>query len=145
MDYIDVLGDNNKNNLQISSEIKDDLLETSKWAQFLSILGFVFLGIMILIVLIFLAFFKDAMGIGPIDMGPVIFGIGFTYLLLLGLICLPIFFTYKFADLIKDGINNNNQLQITNAFKYLKNIFKFYGIFAIIMIALNIITVVFNL
>ena len=122
------------NLLTINSEIKDYLLETSKWGKLLAIVGYVGMGILLLL------------GLGIIVGGTIFNSIsklefpirvlGFIYFLLAFLYYFPVTYLYKFSYKIKQGLSSNNQLTATSGFESLKSLFKFMGIFTIVILSM---------
>ncbi len=110
------------------------LTETAKWARFLAILGFVVIGIMILFSVIISVAFGTIMGNSGIRTGaaPGI-GIGLVYMLFSLIYLYPTLKLYKFASNMLDGIPAGNTGKVTEGFENLKSLFKFMGIFTIII------------
>jgi len=107
--------------LVITTSSKNYLLYAAKWAGFLSIIGFISLGLMIL----------AGLGLG-IAGGSSQFGIiGFIYLGMAVIYFFPIYYLYLFAQKIKKAVNSTNQSDLEGGFENLKSCFKFLGIFII--------------
>lgn len=120
--------------LQFTSMAKDYLRETSKWAKFLAIIGFIGIGFLVLI-----AFAMFAMGGSMGDMAAMSglgAGVGIVYLLLAVLYFFPVMYLYKFATKAKNALNSNNSQELTDAFENMKSHYKFMGILAIIMLSI---------
>ena len=114
--------------LVITTSSKNYLLYAAKWAGFLSIIGFISLGLMIL----------AGLGLG-IAGGSSQFGIiGFIYLGMAVIYFFPIYYLYLFAQKIKKAVNSTSQSDLEGGFENLKSCFKFLGIFTIIIISLYI-------
>lgn len=124
-----------------SDEIKSYLLEATKWGKFLAILGFIFIGF-ILIAGIFatisLSFAGSAMGFGNFPMGL----LGVLYLIIGLIYYFPVSYLYKFSTQIKLAILSNNTFSLASGFSNLKSLFKFMGILAIVTISLYIIGII---
>jgi len=121
--------------LMINSEIKVYLLEISKWAKFLAILGLIGVSLMIIISLSISIFMGDiTQDFG--DVGIPAFGIfgALLYSLLAAIMAIPMIYLYRFSTHIKDALNNDNSLALSLAFRNLKSHYKFYGILTIILI-----------
>ena len=94
--------------LSITNESKSFLLTTCKWAKFLAISGFVFLGILVLIAL-FIGFAGFPMGGMPTnDFDGMKYMIMLLYLFLAVLYFFPTLYLYRFSTLVKQGIENIN-------------------------------------
>ncbi len=123
--------------LQLTEQSKGFLKETGKWAMFLSILGFIGLGFMLLGGIGMFAGSAAidrgaAMGGNPMPFPSSIFGL--VYLIMAILYFFPIFFLYKFSSNIKQAIATSNTVQLTEALKNLKSHYKFVGIITIVAI-----------
>lgn len=124
----------------ISAEIKGYLKETAKWSKFLSIVGFVMVGIMVIAGLIMGTVGASAFSaLGP-DAGPMgMLGGGMfmvIYLLLALLYFFPTLYLYRFSSKMQTALNSDSQNDLTESFKNLKSVFKFWGIFTAIFIGL---------
>lgn len=119
----------------IDTESKIYLLETTKWASFLSILGFILVGILVIasIIVVIVALFSLSLsaigGIGGLA------AIILFYILLTGLIFLPFYYQFKFAKHLKKGLETEDQIAIIEGFRNLKSMYKFCGILAIVLMA----------
>ena len=135
MDINNTVDDLYSSEITLSSEIKSYLKETAKWAKFISILGFVFVGLMI-IGAISMSFFMSAATSQFADAGfpfpPALFSI--LYLIFAAVTAIPIYFLYKFATNMQSALNINNEEALTTAFRNLKSHYKFYGIAMIVML-----------
>jgi len=122
------------------------LLETTRWTKFLSILGFIGIGFMLIAALFLMAFgstmYSSMSGLGALGGGFLGAGMGLFYILIAALYLFPIISLFKFSKNMKSGINTNNPELITEAFRHQKNLYKFIGILAIITISLYLIIIV---
>ncbi|MGO4773880.1 hypothetical protein ACEN2I_19710 [Flavobacterium sp. W22_SRS_FK3] len=131
--------------LHLEQSAKDFLKETAKWAYFLSILGFIGVGIMVIIAL-FAGTLFSTLGSTVPGMGSVggSFGvmIGVVYFALAGIYFFPVYYLNKFAANAKRAFRENDSEALTNSFEYLKSHYKFIGIFTLsIMILYGLILV----
>lgn len=124
--------------LEINEEVAFHLDGAGKWGKFLAILGFVFMGLMVmggLIVSIVFAFMpKD--GFGDFPFPTFLFGI--IYLVMAAIYLFPILYLYRFSTGIKMALMLKNQDQFVSAFRNLKALYRFIGIFTIVVFALYI-------
>lgn len=130
--------------LNLPPAILGFLKETSSWTYFLSILGFVGIGLMILGGL----FFSLAMGLMPggnpyeglgLDMSY----FGFIYIVIALFYFFPVLYLFNFSRKMKSALNSNNNDELTAAFSNLKSHYKFVGILAIVIISLYVLIFVF--
>lgn len=132
---------NMDNNQQVAPEISipsqaiNNLIETGKWTKFLSIVGFIFIGIMIVIALFTSAILSNIKGAENVFPYPS-YLIGIIYILIAGLYFFPVLYLYKFSTNVKKSLKTNNLQGFNTATKNLKSHFKFIGILTIIALAL---------
>ncbi len=124
--------------LEVSENIRSYLYDSSKWCNFLGTLGLFGAALMIGMSLFFKAPIPStagSLGIGGLQS---VMGIVF---LLYGLIFIyPSFLLLKFANKTKEGILYANQQSFEEGLDKLRALFKFWGILAIIGIALNVLS-----
>lgn len=128
----------NNSNLVINDYIKGYLIEISKWAKFLSILGFIGLGFMMIaaIIMLFAGSMIDHYSNSANPLGAGVIGI--VYLVMAALYFFPILYLFKSAVSLKNGIISNDEMTLTDGFQNLKSHYKFIGIFTIVIISLYI-------
>jgi len=124
-------------NLYVSDEIKGYLLETARWGKFLAIVGYVFLGIM-LIVAMFLLVGSSIMGDFAHAGMPMALP-AFLYLAMAVIYFFPVNYLFTFSVRIIKSLQGNNNMLFAEGFKNLKSLFKFTGIMMIIVISLYIV------
>ena len=120
------------NDLVINSISQDNLNASAKWGKFLSIVGFVFIGLMIIGGLVMQAFMPSfgSYGYGS----PFLKYIGTVYLILGIILFFPCLYLLKFSNKILEAIRTSNQESLDNAFVNLKAMFKFYGVVTIVVL-----------
>jgi len=124
----------------INNEIKSYLLETAKWARFISIIGFIGIGL-ILLAGVFISFAGSSLS--NIPNLPFNFGFfGVIYFALGVLYFFPTYYLYKFSIGIKEGLADDEQSAFTTGFGYLKSTFKFLGILIIVLISLYVLVII---
>jgi len=114
------------------------LSEARKWAKFISIIGFIGIGMMILAGLL-MGFMMDA--ITSMSPQPVPFPSGvftFFYIVMAVIYFFPVYYLYKFSEDMKRALELGQEEQLTSAFRWLKSHYKFIGILMIILIAFSI-------
>ncbi|MFH7018049.1 DUF5362 family protein [Flavobacterium sp. FlaQc-47] len=125
--------------LQLNESAKGFLKETAKWAYFLSIVGFIGIGLL-MIGAIFAGAFLATMGSvipGANAMGSS-FGaiIGVLYFILAAIYFFPVYYLFKFSSNAKKAFRDNDSESLTNSLEYLKSHYKFIGIFMIAILVL---------
>ncbi|MCU4165261.1 hypothetical protein [Carboxylicivirga caseinilyticus] len=125
-----------------SDQIKSYLLEASKWAKFLSIMGFIGIGLMVIggiFATIGLSIAGGmSNGITGVPMG--LFGV--IYLLLALIYYFPVSYLYKFSTQTKQAILLNNTFTLTSGFGNLKSLFKFMGILTIVILSMYLLIII---
>ena len=127
------------------------LREGAKWCLFLSIVGFIFIALMV-IMGAFMAVMMSAIpsdpyggAMGPMGASPfnAIKGyLGAFYILLALLYFFPVYYLYKYANGTKQALESGNSDVLSNALVNLKSHHKFLGIMTIIMISLYILGII---
>lgn len=133
--------------IDVSSDSKSHLLGAAKWARFIAIAGFIFLGFVVLIFLV-AGSVISTVGLDELDVGSMGGAIAFLNLVLsCVLIFFPNYYLYKFSSRIITAIPASSTIDLTDGLKNLKSVFKFYGIaflfyigFVVILFLLNFIT-----
>ncbi|MFZ4740602.1 MAG: DUF5362 family protein [Bacteroidales bacterium] len=124
----------NETELTISKEIGYFLLETSRWGKFLAIVGYIGKGLLILLAL-FMMF--GLSHFSPFSAMPYPMGIfGFVYIIMAIIYYFPATYLYKFSVQMKQGLLSNDQMTVNSGFQNLKSIFKFMGIFTIVILSI---------
>lgn len=126
-------------NLEITGDINVHLTDAGKWASFLSILGFVFIGLIVMggfVMSIVFAFMPGpALGSNHFFPFPA-FLIGLIYLVMGAVYFLPILYLFRFSSRIKQALKYKNQERLSSAFMNLKAHYRFIGILMIVVLAL---------
>jgi len=120
------------------------LSETAKWAKFLAIIGFIFIGILVLMGFFAGSLFSNFYAASGMEY----FGAGFFlffYIAIALLYFFPTLFLYKFASSMQMALRNNDQIRLTDSFKNLKSCFKFIGIVTIVFIGFYVITIIIGI
>lgn len=135
-------------NFELTVESQSFLKETAKWAYFLSILGFVGVGIMVILALFMGTIFSK---LGVFGGNPGRFGMmegGFItglYLLLAVLYFFPVYYLFQFASKAKAAFSVVDNEKLTESLQYLKSHYKFMGIMAIIVFSFYGIVFLFSI
>lgn len=120
--------------LQIDHETTSYLGETAKWAKFLSIVGFVFCGFMVVA-----ALFAGTIAATLNPLGGTMGAGGFMQIVLLiamvALYFFPCLYLFNFAKKMQLALRNNDQINLNDSFKSLKSNFKYVGILTIVIIS----------
>ena len=133
--------------LQLNESAKGFLRETAKWAYFLSILGYIGIGFIVLIAIFAGSIFATVGTMMPGGMGGLgsSFGIIMTvmYLLIAALYFFPVYYLNKFASNAKIALRDNDSKSLASSFEYLKSHYKFIGIMMVALLCLYGLIIVF--
>jgi len=125
--------------LQLTAESQSFLKETAKWAYFLSIVGFVGIGMLILLS-VFMGTIFSKLGVFNSGMSPApTMGVGFItflYLIMAVLYFFPVYYLFQFSSKAKAAFSRNDNEALTTSLEYLKSHYKFMGILAIIILSI---------
>ncbi|MCX6248394.1 MAG: hypothetical protein NTW10_11740 [Bacteroidetes bacterium] len=131
--------------IELAGETILHMNEIRKWAQFLSILGFVTIGLLLLIGIIMIVaslFVASSIGsalqydqfglIGPL--------MGVFYFIFAVIYFFPVFYLYRFSQhakhsLVHIGMAESSTEQMSKAIAYLKKHYRYIGIMTIILLA----------
>lgn len=144
MDTDNILDDTTANpaaaGLVVDTPIQGFLAESAKWAKFMAILGFVFVGLAIIGILINMG----ATLVGGMDMGMggLLTGFMLGYLVVIGIMVVPLIYLYNFANKMKVALRDNSQAVLRDAFENHKAMFKFYGIFTVVILVIYALAIV---
>jgi hypothetical protein len=128
--------------IEIGPEALNNLNVTRKWTTFLSVLGFIFLGLIIVAGLatsLFLTTFKSQqanLGIPEWLMFVVFIVIGILYFF-------PVFFLFRFSRNTRDGIQNQDPEKLAKGFRNLRLYFAYLGIMVILVITVYFMLLIF--
>lgn len=132
--------------LQLDQTAKDFLKETAKWAYFLSIVGFVGIGLM-LVIAVFAGTIFASMGSAMGGAFGSSFGaaMGFVYVFIAAIYFFPVYYLFKFSVNAKRAFRDNDSEALSNSLGYLKSHYKFIGIFMAAILALYALIFVFGI
>lgn len=118
----------------------DQLLEMRKWSMFLSILGFVFIGLFTIVILVMFSLNNTLpSGVSVASFIPVLI------VMVMVIYFFPIYYLYKFSSTSKNALITKNASSLANAFCYLKKHYKFIGIMSIVILSVYVLAFVFTI
>jgi hypothetical protein len=128
-----------KTGLIISTSATNYLTETAKWAKFLSIIGFIFTGLTLILGL-FAESIISSMSYGqiPNTSNGMEFMFSGIYLLLGILYFFPSWYLLKFSQKMKLALSIQNNDELNTAFSNHKSFYKFLGITYIVIIGIYV-------
>jgi heme/copper-type cytochrome/quinol oxidase subunit 2 len=135
--------------LTIDPTTKANLSEAARWARFLAIVGFVFLGMIVVF-----GFFVSAMvsRVGMVDDGTGLgavagfagIGMAIMYIIVALIWFFPLLFTYRFAGQMRGALNSNDQELLNSSFLNLKSTFRYLGVITIISLVFLALSLIFG-
>lgn len=127
--------------IEIGSEILNKLDSTRKWTTFLSVLGFIFLGLIIVAGLtasLFLTTFKTQeanLGIPESAMIIIFVVVGAIYFF-------PVFFLFRFSRNTRDAIQKLDSKKLSKGLNNLRLYFTYTGIMVIVVLSIYVIALI---
>jgi hypothetical protein len=123
------------------------LNEIRKWTNFLSILGFIAFGLLLLfgIIMLFASSFTSSYAYNPYSfLGS---WIGIAYIIVAAVYFFPIFYLFRFSSfakqsMLKINMDGNSNVMMARAIDYLKKHFRFVGIFTIIILSMYVLMII---
>ena len=125
--------------LVITPAIRLSLTESAKWARFLAIVGFVMVGLLVLLAL-GVGAFMGTLGAMMDFPFPGVF-ISVLYLIIAALYFFPVLYLYNFASLTLKSLQVNNQEVLAKAFHNLRANLRFMGILTIVVLGLYVLLI----
>lgn len=134
MENLEILDfDTTETGLHITPQSREFLRETAKWAKFIAIMGFIFIGLMVMggvgVAISGAAF----AGVGSPGFG---IGISLMYIVFAGIYFFPVLYLFQFATKTKQALLTNSTPLLTESLEFLKSHYKFMGIMMIVILSL---------
>ena len=124
-----------KGTIELSIESISYFNQIRKWTKFFSILGFLFIGLVIVGgIAISLFFSKFDQSGGKIPFVAMLL----MYIVMAVIFFFPVLYMFNFSKSAKSAIENNNSYDLSIALKNLKSHFKYIGIFTIVILSIYI-------
>jgi hypothetical protein len=133
---------------QVTNRAKNFLATAAFWGKIVSIVSFVFTAFSVLggIAMLFmgstLSQFDSQMGALGVLGG---LGIALIYFLLALFCFFPSLYLFNFSQKTQTAIRSSDSLELEEAFKNLKSLFKFMGIITVVVIAIYVLIFIFAL
>ena len=132
--------------LSIDPATKAHLSETARWARFLSVVGFVFLLLVVFFgvySMLMISHYEDAFNGYPGQrdiMDSIGAGVAVMYIIVSLIAFFPLLFMYKFARQMRNALSSNDQALLNSSFQNLKIYFRYLGIVTIILLVLTMLS-----
>lgn len=132
--------------LQIDQQTQLYLGETARWGRFLSIVGFVMCGIIVLFSFFagsILSIMGSAMSSGLFAMGGAALTV--VYLLIALLYFFPCLYLYNFSTKMKAALASRDQALLNTSFRNLKACFRYLGILTLVILSFYALMIVIGI
>ena len=121
---------------QLTSVAVGFLQESAKWSKFMAIIGFIGIGLMVLVSL-FMAIGFNSMGASTIPELPFSMSVfSIIYVLFAAIYFFPVYYLYQYATKTSAALHSKNKQLLADGLENLKSHHKFLGIFTLIIISL---------
>lgn len=140
--YSSNLGQANEPTFVLSHSAKIFLKETAKWSNFLAIIGFIGIGLMVLASFFIGSIFSMIPNYNQEIPFPTFFLSG-VYLIIALIYFFPVYYLYQFSSKLKKAFAHGDNATLESSFEYLKSHYKFVGIFTIVMIGFYVLMLIF--
>jgi hypothetical protein len=133
--------------LHLDQQSVNYLNEAARWSRLLSIIGFIYCGLMAIVGLFFGSMMSRMMpGMGGPEAnlsGVANVFVSFLVILMALILFFPAYYLFSFSSKMRRALRNNEQSELTDSLKNLKSFFKFYGIIVIIVLSLYALMLIF--
>jgi hypothetical protein len=127
--------------IELEPETLKQLNSTRKWAMFLAIIGFIFLGLIVIIGII-AGTFLSAFSTGQKGLGIPESLMFIPFLLLAAIYFFPVLFLFRFSKHTSHAIHTLDKMELHKGIKNLKLYFAYIGILIIIVLSFYIIALI---
>ena len=125
--------------LKITSHMVDSMRSTRPWAMFISILGFITVGFMLLAAIVIMVL--GSVLPQEIDGFPAVL-MGIMYIIMSFFYLVPSIYLFRYASAIGSFLDTMSESEMESALSNQKSFWKFIGILGIVMIAFAILGVI---
>jgi hypothetical protein len=129
--------------LQVDQTASKNLSDAARWAKFLSVTGFICMGLLLIFFLamqsqIASAFSQVVPGFSNLNSVGLLITV---IIIVVGIVSLLMYFLFRGSALIKKGIEAKSQETFNNGLASLKAYFTMYGILAIVGLLSNLVSI----
>ena len=144
MEHLDLLN----NDLQVSTTPQSFLSEAAKWGKFLSVVGFIFCGLLVVASFFAPRLYSNMAAYQSLSPGMARAAsvvITLLYLCFAVVLFFPSLYLNKFSAKMKIALSSANQENFEESLLNLKSLLKFYGIFTIIMLSFYVLIIILSM
>jgi hypothetical protein len=121
---------------QLTTAAVGFLQESAKWSKFMAIIGFIGIGLMVLVSL-FMAIGFSSMGASTMPELPFsMSAFSIIYVLFAAIYFFPVYYLYQYATKTSAALHSKNKQLLADGLENLKSHHKFLGIFTLILVSL---------
>jgi hypothetical protein len=121
---------------QLTTAAVGFLQESAKWSKFMAIIGFIGIGLMVLVSL-FMAIGFSAMSASTMPELPFPMSVfSILYVLFAAIYFFPVYYLYQYATKTSAALHSKNKQLLADGLENLKSHHKFLGIFTLILVSL---------
>ena len=131
--------------LNLNAHSRFFLKEIAGWTYFLSIIGFIFVGLFVLIAVFANSIYNNMAQFSkesPFDVGLFMTAV---YVIVALIYFFPILFLFKFSKRLKSALKSKEDEELASALEMLKSHYKFVGVFTIIVLSLYALAIIAGL
>jgi hypothetical protein len=128
--------------IEIEQDTLSDLNTTRKWSMFLAILGFIFLGLLIIIGIVATSFLS-AFSTSGSKIGFPEWLLVIIFLVMAAIYFFPTLFLFRFSRYTANAVSTLDKNEMHKAFRNLKLYFAYIGILIIIFLSFYLIALIF--
>ncbi len=127
--------------IEIAQETLNNLNTTRKWTMFLAIIGFIFLGLFIVIGVI-TGIFLSAFNSGATSMGIPESLLEVIFIILAIVYFFPVLFLFRFSKHAAHAVQTLDKQELHKAFQNLNSYFAYLGVLLIIVLSFYIVALI---
>lgn len=131
--------------LNLNAHSRSFLKEIAGWTYFLSIIGFIFVGLFVLIAVFASSIYNNMAQFSqelPVNVGLFMTAV---YVIVALIYFFPILFLFKFSKRLKSALKSKEDEELASALEMLKSHYKFVGVFTIIVLSLYALAIIAGL
>ena len=135
-------GNTSGGSLVLTEQILAYLNETRRWAKFLAIMGFVGVGLIVILALSIGSLVNFISSLSPTPLPFPAFLLTVVYLFVALLYFFPVLYLYRFSTKMELALARKDQRELKSSFENLKSVFKFLGIMTIVVLSLYALAII---
>jgi len=131
--------------LNLNAHSRSFLKEIAGWTYFLSIIGFIFVGLLVIIAVSANSIYNNMAQFSqesPFDVGLFMTAV---YVIVALIYFFPILSLFKFSKRLKSALKSKEDEELASALEILKSHYKFIGVFTIIVLSLYALAIIAGL